>query len=175
MTPWTGDQAVARPLSTHRITQTHNKRIQTSMPWVGFEITIPAFEPARTVHALDSAASVIGSFLLHHSIYCSWWNLFALHPAEVVPLRVVASLCTDFTVPLRVVASLCTDFTVPLRVVASLCTDFTVPVYVVDTVRTWCFCEAYRCFGPEVRCMTARLFTSLRFHVYILRNETVFV
>jgi hypothetical protein len=30
------------------------------MLWVGFEPTIPAFEQAKTVHALDRAAIVIG-------------------------------------------------------------------------------------------------------------------
>jgi hypothetical protein len=60
-TPWTGDQPVARPLPTHRTTQTQNKRIQTSMPWVGFELTIPTFKPAKTIHALDRAATLIGS------------------------------------------------------------------------------------------------------------------
>jgi hypothetical protein len=30
------------------------------MHWVGFEPTIPVFERAKTVHALDSAATVIG-------------------------------------------------------------------------------------------------------------------
>jgi hypothetical protein len=58
--PWTGDQPVARPLSTHRATQTQNKRTQTSMPPMGFEPTIPVFERAKTVHALDHAATVIG-------------------------------------------------------------------------------------------------------------------
>jgi hypothetical protein len=28
------------------------------MPWLGFEPTIPAFERAKTVHALDRAATV---------------------------------------------------------------------------------------------------------------------
>jgi hypothetical protein len=60
-TPWTGDEAAARPLPTHRTTQTQNKRTQTSMPRVGFEPTIPVFERAKTVHALDGAATVIGS------------------------------------------------------------------------------------------------------------------
>jgi hypothetical protein len=55
-TPWTGDEPVARPLPTHRTTQT-----QTCIPWVGFEPTIPVFERAKTVHALYSAAAVIGS------------------------------------------------------------------------------------------------------------------
>jgi hypothetical protein len=46
-TPWTSDQPVARPLPKHRINAyTH----QTSMPWVGFEPTIPVFERAKTVH-----------------------------------------------------------------------------------------------------------------------------
>jgi hypothetical protein len=55
-----GDQPVARPLPTHRTTQTQNKRTQITMPSVGFELTIPAFERANTVHALDHAATVIG-------------------------------------------------------------------------------------------------------------------
>jgi hypothetical protein len=41
--------------------KTRNKRIhQTSMPSVGFEPTIPAFERGKTVHALDRAATVTG-------------------------------------------------------------------------------------------------------------------
>jgi hypothetical protein len=37
---------------------------QTSMPWVRSDPTIPAFEGAKTVHALDRAGTVIG-YLLH--------------------------------------------------------------------------------------------------------------
>jgi hypothetical protein len=59
-TPWTGNQPVVRPLPTRRTTQAQNKRTQTSMSSVGFEPTIPAFERAKTVHALDRAATVIG-------------------------------------------------------------------------------------------------------------------
>jgi hypothetical protein len=62
-TSWTGDQPVARPLPTHRTTQTQNKRTQTSMPQVGFESTIPVFERAKTVHTLDRGATVIGVML----------------------------------------------------------------------------------------------------------------
>jgi hypothetical protein len=58
-TPRTGDQLVARTLPTHRTTQTQNKRTQTYMPRVGFETMIPAFERAKTVNALDRAATVI--------------------------------------------------------------------------------------------------------------------
>jgi hypothetical protein len=60
-TPWTRDQPVAMPVPTHRTTQTHNKRTQTSMPWVGLEPTIPVSERAKRVHTLDRAAAVIGS------------------------------------------------------------------------------------------------------------------
>jgi hypothetical protein len=58
-TPLTGDQSVARLLPTHRTTQTQNKRTQTSMSGVGFEPTMPVFERAKTVYALDRAATVI--------------------------------------------------------------------------------------------------------------------
>jgi hypothetical protein len=43
----------------HRTAQTQNKSRQTSMPWMGFELTIPVFEQAKTVRALDRAATVI--------------------------------------------------------------------------------------------------------------------
>jgi hypothetical protein len=59
-TPWTGDQPIARLLPTHRTTQTQNKRTQASMSRVGFKPTIPVFDRAKTVHALDPAAIVIG-------------------------------------------------------------------------------------------------------------------
>jgi hypothetical protein len=60
--PWASDQLVGRPLPKHRTRQTQNKHIyQTSMPCVGFEPTIPSFEQAKTVHALDPSVTVIGS------------------------------------------------------------------------------------------------------------------
>jgi hypothetical protein len=59
--PWTGDQPVARPLPIHRTTRTKDKRTQTFMPRVEFEPTIPVFERAKIVHALDSAATIIGT------------------------------------------------------------------------------------------------------------------
>jgi hypothetical protein len=55
-TPLTGDQPVASSLPTRRTTQTQNKYTQTTMPGVGLEPTIRAFERAKTVHALDRAA-----------------------------------------------------------------------------------------------------------------------
>jgi hypothetical protein len=54
-----GGSAVARPLPTHRTTETQNKRIQTSMPRVGYEPTIPVLEWAKTGPALDRAATVV--------------------------------------------------------------------------------------------------------------------
>jgi hypothetical protein len=59
-TSFTGDQPVARRLLTHKTTQIKNKRTRISMSRVGFEPTFPVFERAKTVHALDSAATVIG-------------------------------------------------------------------------------------------------------------------
>jgi hypothetical protein len=49
-------------------TRQHKHRInaythQTSMPWTGFEPTIPASERAKTVHVLDRAATVTGMFV----------------------------------------------------------------------------------------------------------------
>jgi hypothetical protein len=58
-TPWTGDQPVARPLPTHRTTQTQNKGTQTYMHRVGFEPTIPVFERAKTARPLGSAHTSI--------------------------------------------------------------------------------------------------------------------
>jgi hypothetical protein len=50
-TTWTEDQPVARSISTHRTTQTQNKRTQISMPRVGFERMTPLLELAKIVHA----------------------------------------------------------------------------------------------------------------------------
>jgi hypothetical protein len=55
------DQPVARPLPAHRKTRTQNKRSQTFMPQIRLEPMIRVFERAKTVHALDSAAPVIGA------------------------------------------------------------------------------------------------------------------
>jgi hypothetical protein len=56
-----GDQPVARPLPTHRTTETENIRTETSMmPLVGFEPKNPVFGRAKTVYVLDRAATVIG-------------------------------------------------------------------------------------------------------------------
>jgi hypothetical protein len=51
---------VISPLQGRYRIQTQNKHKQTSMPRVGFEPKIPAFERAKTVHALDRAGTMIG-------------------------------------------------------------------------------------------------------------------
>jgi hypothetical protein len=56
ITSSTGYQPVARPL----LAQTQNERTQTSMSLVGYELTIPVFDLAKTIHALDRAVTVIG-------------------------------------------------------------------------------------------------------------------
>jgi hypothetical protein len=52
-TPWTG-------ISPSQNSTNTEKRTQISMLQVGFVPTIPVFERAKTVHALDRAATVIG-------------------------------------------------------------------------------------------------------------------
>jgi hypothetical protein len=47
----------------HRTTQTQKKRGDTFIPLVGFEPTIQEFVRAKTFHALDRAATVIGHIL----------------------------------------------------------------------------------------------------------------
>jgi hypothetical protein len=54
------------PLPAHRTPQTQYKSIQTSKPQVGFEPTIPVFERAKTVHALDGATNFLS---IHNSKY----------------------------------------------------------------------------------------------------------
>jgi hypothetical protein len=49
------------------LTQTQNKSTQTYTPRVRFEPTTPVFERAKTVHASDHAATVIGFTALHLS------------------------------------------------------------------------------------------------------------
>jgi hypothetical protein len=53
---------VVSPSEGRYLTQTQNKHRQASMPRVRFEPTIPGFERAKIVHALDRAATVIGCF-----------------------------------------------------------------------------------------------------------------
>jgi hypothetical protein len=59
-TPWTREQPIARLLPRHRTTKSQNKRTQTSMTRVEFELTTLMFERGKTGHALDQAATVIG-------------------------------------------------------------------------------------------------------------------
>jgi hypothetical protein len=61
-TPWTGDQPVARSLPRHRTTL--GIKVQASMPQVGFETPISMFERAKTVKALERAATVIGYIIM---------------------------------------------------------------------------------------------------------------
>jgi hypothetical protein len=73
-TPWMGDQPVTRPLPTHRTTQTQNKLTQISMPRVGFELTIPVFEWAKTVHALECAAAVTCQSSFYVTLFLTCWS-----------------------------------------------------------------------------------------------------
>jgi hypothetical protein len=59
-TPWTGDQPVARPLPTHRTTQQRINAHRHPCLECDSNPRSPVFEWTRTVHASDSAATVIG-------------------------------------------------------------------------------------------------------------------
>jgi hypothetical protein len=48
------------------------------MPWVGFEPKFPAFERAKTVHALDRAATVIDIWKLHNAFYTTDVQTFSV-------------------------------------------------------------------------------------------------
>jgi hypothetical protein len=67
-----GNKPVASPVPTLRTIQRVNKRKQTYTPRVGFEPTIPAFKRAKTVHALDCAATVIVKDNVLLSRFCLW-------------------------------------------------------------------------------------------------------
>jgi hypothetical protein len=56
------EQSVARPLPAQDNASTEYS--QTSMRRVGFEPTSPEFERAKTFHAVDRAATVIGEIIL---------------------------------------------------------------------------------------------------------------
>jgi hypothetical protein len=66
-TPRTGNQP--RRIAAYTGQHKQKKRGQTSMPWVGFKPTIPVFGRAKTVHALVSAATVIGGCCLRSRKY----------------------------------------------------------------------------------------------------------
>jgi hypothetical protein len=102
--PWTGDQPVPRPLSTHRTTQTQTKRTQTSMPRVRFEPTTSAFEWAKMVHALDHAATVIGpspstsKICIAYSIRCYGVHNSIFHLEILIPYGILVCIIGKFCV-----------------------------------------------------------------------------
>jgi hypothetical protein len=72
------------------------------MPQLGFELTTPVFERAKTVHASDRAAkliqiggeiSILGSinmlilFEIRKNFHCSGWNLFIILPIYEMDYR----------------------------------------------------------------------------------------
>jgi hypothetical protein len=60
--------------NTEKRTCTHKH--QTSMPWEGFETTIPVTERAKTVHALDRSVTVT-------DIYSTWFKILVLLFSEM--------------------------------------------------------------------------------------------
>jgi hypothetical protein len=98
--PWTGDQ----PLTAHRTTQTWNNRTQTPMPRVEFEPTIPAFERAKTVQALDNMATVIGIYT-SSAILCT--RKKAIFLITFFSLSIYVCMCTSL--PLKRLDGFCSS------------------------------------------------------------------
>jgi hypothetical protein len=99
-TPWTVDQPVARRLHTQRTAQTQNKRTQTSMPRMGFEPTIPVLKRKKTVHALDRAATLIGTV----NITDQFLSGTVVTPAAILALHegdsfIRVNLCLQWSYP----------------------------------------------------------------------------
>jgi hypothetical protein len=65
------DEGLAnREAATHRQDNTNAEYAQTSTSLDGFEPMSPAFEEAKTVHALDRAATLIGHETHYHILLC---------------------------------------------------------------------------------------------------------
>jgi hypothetical protein len=67
-----------RKVSTCTQTQknAHTHKHQTSMPWLGFEPTIPACERPKTLQALDRSATATGHhYNLRHSNFFIVYNI----------------------------------------------------------------------------------------------------
>jgi hypothetical protein len=78
---------------THSRAQTQNKRTQTFMSQVGFESTIPAFQRAKTVHALDFVATRQQYIFskLNHANHCEvrniYMHLFVFNTINIVIIK----------------------------------------------------------------------------------------
>jgi hypothetical protein len=64
---WTGDQR-CRKTATYIGQHKHRRNAERPMSRVAFEATVPVFERTKTFHALDRAATVIGSLFSECSI-----------------------------------------------------------------------------------------------------------
>jgi hypothetical protein len=57
---WSARRNASTCTQTQKNAHTHTHTHQTSIPWVGFEPTIPASERAKIVHTWDRSATVTG-------------------------------------------------------------------------------------------------------------------
>jgi hypothetical protein len=69
---WDFSPSQSRYLHTEQHKQ--NKPTQISMPRAGFKPTIPVFKRAKTVHALDRAATLIGKYICDATHYKSQFH-----------------------------------------------------------------------------------------------------
>jgi hypothetical protein len=80
-------------LYTNKEKRTYTHKHQTSMSWVGFEPTIPAFERSKTVHALDRSTTVTDpkKITCRRKISNYWIILLRSHSLKVYFLKSVKS------------------------------------------------------------------------------------
>jgi hypothetical protein len=65
--PWTGDLPVLRLLPIHRTTQAQNKRIQTYIPRMGFEPTVPGVRASEGSSCLKPRGHLISVALIRYT------------------------------------------------------------------------------------------------------------
>jgi hypothetical protein len=136
-TPWMGDQPVARPLPLPRTPQTQNKRRETSMPWVEFEPPIPAFQRAKTVHALDLSASANGQPLHPRCKTRMQMWLFCLFIVIVTDSKRLQVHCRSKEHVTDLSIALCNRVHLPHRVWFIILPECSAPCYLLLCECTW--------------------------------------
>jgi hypothetical protein len=84
---WSASRKAA--IYTQKNTTTEQTHTQTSMYWVGFEPMIPVFERAKTVHALDCAATVTGEHRSYYILFLTSFYFRSLPDIVITSLHVL--------------------------------------------------------------------------------------
>jgi hypothetical protein len=83
------------PLSVHKHGKTYiQHKHWTSMPWVGFQRTVPASARAKAVHALYRSATVTG-LVFDYADKLLWRNIFLIY--KLNKLKIMLSFAFRLT------------------------------------------------------------------------------